>query len=121
MEKLVQVTYTRRRGADFPGSVIAAGTTADDLRSTRSAQVWPQSEAFDRESVALMEISHWKLPAGSSLDAARRDPSTAQALWKACAISDGMTISPACEAANPSHRMTLAMPGARNTVRKERR
>lgn len=80
VEKLVQVTYTRRRGADFPGSVIAAGATADDLRSMRSAQVWPQSETSDRESVALMEISHGKLPAGSSLDAARRDLSTAQAL-----------------------------------------
>ncbi len=74
-------------------------TGGQDLRSTLVEQVWPQDEAFERELLTLVAMTRGVFTAGSSIDAARKDLTSAQALWRSCATAAGIAIDPTCEAA----------------------
>lgn len=144
---LDRVLHARRVGDEFPGSVLAAGLTVDEVpwnlgwhfiadypeyreritvhhergtvqlefatpyilnaptvlrtheggpehRSQVTEQTWPQEEAFERQLRALLAMTRGDSVGGSSLPAARRDLTSAQALWRACAVSAGINTDP---------------------------
>ncbi|MEO7587847.1 MAG: Gfo/Idh/MocA family oxidoreductase [Arachnia sp.] len=89
-------------------TILRTCSGGGDLRSTACEEVWPQEEAFEREFRALLDMTRDSGQAGSSIDAARQDLASAQTLWRACAMSSGTAIDPACEASEPHHRATVS-------------
>ncbi|WP_187120085.1 Gfo/Idh/MocA family protein [Actinomyces polynesiensis] len=64
------------------------------LGAAETCTTWPQEEAFEQELRMLADLGRGSDPSGSGPVQAREDLITAQALWRACAESDGITIDP---------------------------
>lgn len=66
---------------------LTVATGGDQLSSRVEVQTWPQEEAFERELRALVSLAAGTPTDGSSLQEARLDQTSAQALWRACAAT----------------------------------
>lgn len=82
-------------------TVLRVYTGGPEYRSLVTEQTWPQEEAFERQLRALLALARGDSLRGSSLAAARRDYTSAQALWRACATSAGIDTDPGSRDAHP--------------------